>query len=117
MPGATLDRVVDDDTFKATMQVKFGPISLSFGADIVRRRDEDARRVVLEVKARELKGRGRSDATIESSIEPAGDGTRVTSVTDLTLQGAVAQYGRGVIPDVSNRLVGEFADGVARELA
>jgi carbon monoxide dehydrogenase subunit G len=117
MPGATLNEVVDENTFKATMQVKLGPISLQFGADIVRRLDEDARRVVLEAKARELKGRGRADATIDSLLEPSGTGTKITIVTDLTLQGAVAQYGRGVVADVSGQLVKTFADGLAGILA
>src|SRR4051794_28509394 len=117
MPGAELTEVVDDSTWKAKMHVKLGPISLQFGTDVTREiMDDAARTTTLQAKARELKGRGGATATIESSLEPAGSGTRVTIVTDLTLQGAVAQYGRGVIADVSNQLVARFADCLADQL-
>jgi hypothetical protein len=78
--------------------------------------DEAARRTTLSARARELKGRGGASATIESTLEPAGAGTKVTIVTDLTLQGAVAQYGRGVVADVSNQLVKRFAECIAAQL-
>src|SRR5207302_8172249 len=78
--------------------------------------DEAARRAGLGAKAREAKGRGGAEARIESTLEPAGEGTRVTIVTDLTLRGAVAQYGRGIVADVSNQLVKRFADCLAAQL-
>jgi carbon monoxide dehydrogenase subunit G len=117
MPGAELTEVVDDDTFKAKMHVKLGPIALQFATDVVRDSvDEASRTTRMSAKARELKGRGGAQATIESSLEPVGTGTRVTIVTELALQGAVAQYGRGVVADVSNQLVKRFADCLADQL-
>jgi uncharacterized protein len=118
MPGAQLDETVDDRHWKATMAVKLGPISLSFKTDLEQREvDEAARRVTLAAKAREARGRGNAAATIQSSLTPQDDGTRVDIVTDLQLTGAVAQYGRGLVADVSSQLVGQFADCLKKQLA
>jgi carbon monoxide dehydrogenase subunit G len=117
MPGATLDEVVDDSNWKATMQVKLGPIGLTFAADVKREdADEDARRVRLAANARELRNRGRANATIESTLSANGGGTHVDIVTDLALQGAVAQYGRGMIQDISSQLVDSFAQCLQTQL-
>ena len=117
MPGAELNETVDGSHWKATMHVKLGPISLQFATDVERAEsDEAAQRAVLSAKARELKGRGGAQARIESSLEPSGEKTKVLIVTDLTLQGAVAQYGRGVVGDVANQLVRRFADCLAAQL-
>lgn len=110
MPGATLDEVVDDSNWKATMQVKLGPIGLVFATDVSREEvDEAARRVTLAAKARETRNRGQASATIESSLAAANGGTRVDIVTDLSLSGTVAQYGRGMIEDISSQMVTSFA--------
>src|SRR5712691_11871325 len=78
MPGAELTEVVDDGTWKAAMHVKLGPISLQFATDVTRQAmDESARTTTLQARARELKGRGGATATIESTLEPAGTGTKV----------------------------------------
>jgi carbon monoxide dehydrogenase subunit G len=117
MPGAELTETIDENTWKATMHVKLGPIALQFGTDVTRQALDEAGRVTtLQARARELKGRGGATATIESTLEPAGAGTKVTIVTDLTLQGAVAQYGRGVVADVSNQLVKRFAECIGAQL-
>ena len=118
MPGATLDEAVDDEHWKATMAVKLGPISLSFKTDVAREEaDVAARRAKLSAKAREARGRGNASATIESSLTPQNGGTQVDIVTDLQLAGAVAQYGRGLVADVSSQLVGQFADCLKKQLA
>lgn len=117
MPGAALDEVVDENTWKATMAVKLGPMALEFAADVRREvADEGTLRTTLAVKARERKGRGGATATIESSLESDGAGTRVTIVTDLHMHGTVAQYGRGVIPDVAGQMVDTFAENLAASL-
>jgi carbon monoxide dehydrogenase subunit G len=119
MPGAELTEVVGENEWKAKLSVKLGPISLQFGTDVTRTEaDEQARRVTLAAKARELRGRGGASATIASSLAPSatGGGTLVTIVTDLSLQGAVAQYGRGVVADVANQLTKRFADCIAAQL-
>jgi uncharacterized protein len=118
LPGAELVQVVGDDEWKAKLHVKLGPIALQFLADIVREeRDQSAGRVLLGAKARESKGRGSAEGTIESTLTAADGGTRVDLVTQLALRGAVAQYGRGVVGDVASRLTADFADCLRRKLA
>jgi uncharacterized protein len=117
MPGATLDETIDDENWKATMAVKLGPISLSFKTDVKREEsDEAARRAKLSARAREARGRGNASATIESSLTPQDGGTKVDIVTDLQLTGPVAQYGRGLVKDVSSQLVGQFAECLKKQL-
>jgi carbon monoxide dehydrogenase subunit G len=118
MPGAELVEVVDENTWKAKLHVKLGPIALQFLADVAREQmDEAGGRVVLGVTAREAKGRGSAEATIESTLAAENGGTRVDIATELTLRGAVAQYGRGVVADVASRLTAQFADCIAGKLA
>jgi carbon monoxide dehydrogenase subunit G len=118
MPGAQLDDVVDEHRWKATMHVKLGPIALRFDTDVVRREaDQAGRRVVLSADGRELRGRGRAQATIESSLVETENGTDAAIVTDLALQGTAAQYGRGMIADVSSQLTDQFAACLAQKLA
>jgi carbon monoxide dehydrogenase subunit G len=117
MPGAELTEVVDEQHWKATMHVKLGPIALAFATDVERATvDESARSVQLNARARELRGRGGAQATVVSTLTPSDAGTSVTIVTDLTMSGAVAQYGRGVVQDVSQQLTQRFADCLAAEL-
>jgi carbon monoxide dehydrogenase subunit G len=117
MPGTELTEAVDDANWKAKMTVKLGPMSFAFATDVKREdADEAARRARLSARARETRGRGGGQATIESTLVPLGSGTRVEIVTDLTLSGALAQYGRGMVADVSNRLVGQFAECLRNEL-
>src|SRR4029078_2656103 len=87
------------------LHVKLGPIALQFLADVTREEmDEGGGRVVLAVQAREAHGRGSDDANIASRLSGREGGTQVEIATDLELRGAVAQYGRGVVPDVAPRL-------------
>ena len=117
LPGAELERTVDQSTWKILQRVKLGPISLQFRSDITRTEmNETHRRAVLSVNAKEVRGRGGADATIESSLAPAGGGTRVTVVTDLSLRGAVAQYGRPVVGSVAEELTKQFATCLASML-
>ena len=117
MPGAELVEVVGDDAWKAKLHVRLGPIALQFLADVTREQtDDSAHRAVLAVKAREAKGRGSAEATIESSLAAGDAGTHVSLVTELALKGAVAQYGRGVVADVAQRLTAQFAECIAGKL-
>jgi hypothetical protein len=117
MPGAKLDETVDDSHWKATMQVKIGPIGLTFATDVERTEaDEAARRVKLAANARETRNRGRASATIESTLAPQDGKTRVDIATDLTLSGSVAQYGRGMIEDISSQMIASFASCLQAQL-
>lgn len=119
MPGAELTEVVDDRTWKGKVNVKLGPVSLSYaGTVVMRERDDAARRCVLQADGRETRGKGTATATVTSRLESVdGGATRVVIETDLTLSGAVAQMGRGMIGDVSQRLTGEFARCLAERMA
>jgi hypothetical protein len=109
-PGAELTEVVDDRTWKGRMNVKVGPVAMSFaGTVIMQERDDAAHRAVLKAEGREQKGRGAASAVVTTRLEEAEGGTKVAISTDLTISGAAAQYGRGMIGDVSKRLTGEFA--------
>jgi uncharacterized protein len=117
MPGAELVETVDESHWKARMRVKLGPISLSFLTDVTHEEvDEAGRRVVLAARAREERGRGAATATIESSLASAEGRTQVTTVTDLALTGKAAQFGRGLVQDVSAQLLESFADCLEQQL-
>ncbi len=117
MPGATLKEEVSENEWRAEMAVKLGPISMIFDTTVVREHsDEAAGNVLLAATAKEKRARGRATANIESTLTPAGDMTRVDIVTDLTLGGAVAQYGRGIVQDVSEQMVDQFAANLNAQL-
>ena len=118
MPGAELVERVDESHWKARVKVKLGPISLSFLADVEREQlDESSRTVKLATRAREERGRGNASATIQSSLASADGGTRVDIVTDLTMTGPVAQYGRGMVQEVAGQLTRSFAECLEQQLA
>jgi carbon monoxide dehydrogenase subunit G len=117
VPGAELTEVVDDHTWKGKTNIKVGPVALSFtGTVVLEERDDVHHRVVLKAQGMEQRGKGAASATAVSQLEPAGDGTKVTLETDLTISGAVAQYGRGMVSDISSRLTKEFADCLERNI-
>jgi carbon monoxide dehydrogenase subunit G len=111
MPGAELDELPDENTWKGKVTVKLGAVGLSYAATaVITERDADAGRVVIEAEGRETKGKGRASATINSTVEEVGGVTKVAMHTDLKISGPAARYGRGMIADVSKRLTGEFAN-------
>src|SRR6266536_2764996 len=116
MPGATLTGV-DSDTFTGTVKVKLGPIALTYqGKGRFVERDEAAHRVVIEASGKDTRSAGTAAATVTASLAPEGGATRVDVATDLTVTGKPAQFGRGMIADVSAKLIGQFADCVAQTL-
>jgi uncharacterized protein len=111
MPGAELTETVDERTWKGRVNMKFGPVSMSFAGQVeMAERDDAAHRVVLHARGTEQKGKGAADAKVTSWLEPDGDGTAVKMEADITLSGAAAQLSRGLIPEVSKRLTQQFAD-------
>src|SRR4051812_40951149 len=117
MPGATLTGVEGDD-FTGTVKVRLGPIGLTYqGKGRFVERDEAARRVVIEASGRDSRSAGTAKATVTATLTDNGADTGVAVVTDLTVTGKPAQFGRGMINDVSGRLIGQFADCLAGELA
>jgi len=109
-PGAELTEIVDERTWKGKVNVKVGPVSMSFAGTVtLQERDDTAHRAVLKADGREQRGKGAASALVTSRLEQAEGGTRVVIETDLTISGAAAQYGRGMIGDVSKRMTNEFA--------
>ncbi len=119
VPGARLTEVLDDDAYKGTMQVKLGPVSLTFdGKAQFVERDDDTRTAKLRANGRETRNRGTADADVTFALEPQGDGTLVRIETELQLSGPVAQYGRsqGVILSVSEEMIDRFAAALKRDI-
>jgi carbon monoxide dehydrogenase subunit G len=116
-PGASLTSY-DGESFEGLVKVKLGPISLQYaGAGRFAERDEAAHRAVIEAKGKDKRGNGTAAATITASLTSAGDaGTDVTVTTDLTITGKPAQFGRGVMQDVSDKLLGQFASCLETKL-
>ena len=107
-PGAAVTRAEGDD-FEGTCKVKLGPISLVYtGSGRFTSRDESAGVFVLEAKGKDKRGNGTAGATISATLTAAGSGTAVEVLSDLQITGKPAQFGRGVIEDVSNKLLQQF---------
>lgn len=117
MPGATLT-AHDGDDFAGTVQVKLGPVNLTYKGkgrfvDI----DEAARRVVITASGADARGAGTAAADVTAVLVAVDSRTRVEVVTELNVTGKAVQFGRGLIADVSARLFGQFADCLAGKLA
>jgi carbon monoxide dehydrogenase subunit G len=110
LPGAELTSV-EGDEYRGLVKVKVGPITAEYrGAARFLEKDESARRAVLRAEGRETRGQGNAHATVRAQLSPDGDSTRVQVATDLAVTGKVAQFGRGVLADVSAKLLQQFAD-------
>ncbi|HEY1966679.1 MAG TPA: SRPBCC family protein [Pseudonocardia sp.] len=116
-PGATLESY-EDDSFTGTVKVKLGPISLTYkGKGTFVERDESAHKVVIEASGRDSRGNGTASATVTGTMHADSDTqTTVKMVTDMTVTGRPAQFGRGVMADVSDKIVGQFSSCLANKL-
>jgi carbon monoxide dehydrogenase subunit G len=118
MPGAELTEKAGDNVFKVQVRVKVGPMSMTYrGRAEIIDRDDAAMTAKMRVEAREARGQGSANAVVQMKVGEEGAGTRATMATELRLSGRAAAMGRGVITDVSNALVSEFADNLARMLS
>ena len=112
MPGASLEAVNGDD-FMGSVKVKVGPITSQYrGTARFLERDEGAHRAVVRAEGRETRGQGSASAVITATLAPAGDATHVSVVTELNISGRAAQFGRGVLADVSNKLLSQFVESL-----
>jgi carbon monoxide dehydrogenase subunit G len=117
MPGATIDSV-EGDEIKGRIKVKLGPVSMTYaGTAQITERDPDAGVVTLEASGKETRGAGTAAATIRSELHDQGGQTEVTVHTSLNVTGRPAQFGRGMMADVSAKLIGVFASNLAAMLA
>jgi uncharacterized protein len=110
LPGAELTEDLGDERYKGKVAVRMGPVRLQFaGTADITERDEAAKRVVVHAAGAEERGRGQASMVVTAALSRAGRGTRVDVTQDLQLSGAAAQYGRGMISDVTSVLMHDFA--------
>ncbi len=110
MPGAELQEV-EGDEYRGIVKVKVGPISAQYkGSARFIEKDDNQHRAVLLAEGRDTRGQGNASATVTAIASPDEGGTTVSIVTELTITGKVAQFGRSVMGDVSAKMLGEFAD-------
>jgi uncharacterized protein len=117
VPGAELSEVVDPNTFKGKVRIKVGPVTVSYnGTARITARDAATRTATLEAEGRETTGSGSAQASTVMSVAVDGDGSTVTLATDFTVVGRVAQFGRGIMEDVSRHLVAQAAECIQSKL-
>jgi carbon monoxide dehydrogenase subunit G len=119
MPGAQLTEVVDKDTYKGNIAVRLGPVALVFAGIVKFEQLDDAGRTArVRAQGTDAKGRGGAHASASFRLEPAAGGSKVSVHTDLTLSGAVAQYGRGVgmIQSTAAQLMKQFAASLRAQI-
>jgi uncharacterized protein len=116
LPGAQLQEI-EGDEYRGIVKVKVGPITAQYkGAAKVAEVDEAARRIVIDASGRDTRGQGNAKASIVVTMAEEGAGTRVDVTTDLSITGKVAQFGRGVLADVSSKLMGQFVENLERDV-
>lgn len=115
-PGATVTEA-DEETFAGNVKVKLGPIAVTYqGTGRFLERDDEAHRAVIEGTGKGMRGLGNASATVTMQLAPDGEGTRVDVGTELHITGKPAQFGRGVMQSVSDKLLGQFVSCVESKL-
>ncbi len=115
-PGAQVTSV-DGDTFAGSVKVKLGPIALVYnGSGTFVEKDDDAHRFVVDAKGKDKRGNGTAGAKVTLSMVESGTSTDVEVLTDLAITGKPAQFGRGVMQDVSDKLLGQFVGCLEQRL-
>ena len=110
LPGAELTADLGGEKYKGKVAIRMGPVRLQFtGTADITERDEAARRIVVQAAGADEKGRGQASMIVTATLSKSGRGTRVDVTQDLQLSGAAAQYGRGMIGDVSSVLMHDFS--------
>ena len=120
MPGAELTEVVDEKTYKGKIGVRLGPVALTFAGTVAFEEIDNAvHRARVKAQGTDAKGRGGANATATFRLEPSAAGSKVLVHTDLSLSGAVAQYGRGVgmIQATAAQIINQFAANLKAEFA
>ena len=118
LPGAEITEAGDDGTYRGTFSVRLGPTTAAYRGELnMEELDEAARRVVMRASGQDKRGQGSAKATIVSTMRAEGDVTTVDVVTDFTITGRLARFGRGgMIQDISNRLLKDFADCLQQKI-
>ena len=117
VPGAQLSEIVDADTFKGKVKIKVGPVTVSYnGIARVTSRDPATRAATIQAEGKETTGSGSAQATTVMSVREEGAGSSVTFATDFTVVGRIAQFGRGIMEDVSRHLVVQMGECIRQKL-
>ena len=117
LPGAELTENLGDDRYRGKVAVRMGPVKLQFtGIAAIKERDDAAKRIVVDAAGSDEKGRGQAAMLVTARLTAARGGTRVDVDQDLQLSGAAAQYGRGMISDVTAVLMRDFATNMQRRI-
>jgi hypothetical protein len=118
LPGAELTDDLGDDKYLGKVAVRMGPVKLAFaGTANITERDNNAKRIVIDAAGADEKGRGQAAMLVTATLIPAGQSTKVDVVQDVQLSGAAAQYGRGMISDVTAVLMRDFATNLQNRIA
>jgi carbon monoxide dehydrogenase subunit G len=116
LPGAQLQEIAGDE-YRGVVKVKVGPITAQYkGAAKFDSVDDTTHTAIISASGRDTRGQGNASATITLQLVPDGTGTRVEVDTDLSITGKVAQFGRGVIGDVSTKLLAQFVESLERDV-
>jgi carbon monoxide dehydrogenase subunit G len=117
LPGAELTDDLGDDKYLGKVAVRMGPVKLSFtGTANITERDNAAKRLVIDAAGADEKGRGQAAMLVTATLVAAGPNTKVGVVQDVQLSGAAAQYGRGMISDVTAVLMRDFAINLQKRI-
>lgn len=115
--GAELTEDLGEEKYRGRVTVRMGPVRLRFaGTADITERDEAAKRIVVHATGAEERGRGQASMTVTAALQQSGRGTKVSVTQDLQLAGAAAQYGRGMISDVTSVLMRDFATAMQRRI-
>ena len=116
-PGATLGEIRGDD-FDGTVRIKLGPITMTYaGEAAIVRRDSDTKTLVIRAHGKDKRGQGTAEAMVTVRLDGSDSQTTVDVMTDLAITGKPAQFGRGMIQDVSEKLLGQFVTALSAQLA
>ena len=116
MPGAVLTGVTDG-VYTGKVKIKVGPVTAEYaGTARFTEKDAGTHRAVIDARGRDSRGNGNATAVISAQLRPDGDHTTVTVTTDLTIAGRIAQFGSGMIKEVSAKLMGQFVTCLAGKL-
>ncbi len=117
VPGAQITETIDERHYKGTVKVKLGAVQMNYRGEMELDPDEAARRIILRAKGSELRGSGGASGTVTTFLVEGPDGgTEVNIHSQIDVTGRVAQFGRGIMQDVANRLIREFAQCLEQKI-
>ena len=117
LPGAELTEDLGDDKYRGKVAIRMGPVKMQFAGTVdITERDNVAKRIVVDAAGADEKGRGQAAMLVTAKLLSVAGGTKIEVVQDLQLSGAAAQYGRGMISDVTTVLMRDFADNMQKRI-